>query len=173
MTTRTLSAATQTEIAKPDNILGWLAEIAFPSFTGRYSSYSDITWNALLFVGSSIRASNFDTDQSQGQIDLFDPDGALRTLCLTGSGVRNQPVKVWKFYYNAVAASDPILIFKGVGDEVNIEKGAVTISCVRANSDVLYAPRKRLGPATGCNFLASPGTIVPWGATTLLLNPSR
>lgn len=173
MTQRTISGGTATELAKKDTILGWLVEIAFDGFTGRYSSYGQVTWNGLLFTSAHVDVTNLDTNAAVAAIRFFDADGSIQTLCKTGTGVRNRAVKLWKFYVNALGATDPMFMFKGVGDQVNIAKGVVDIACARASVQFLYAPRKRLGPATGCNFLAAPGTLIPWGGGVLRLDPNR
>lgn len=170
---RTVSAPTGTEIAKKETSLGWLVEITFPSYTGRYSSYGQLTWNSLLFVGAKLKVPQIDPDAGSAQIQFFDPDAALRTLFLTGNGARNATVKIWKAYIAALGASDPLFIFSGVGDAVRIKGGYIDMTCDRKGADVLYAPRKRLGPLTGCNFLAAPGTLIPWGDKVLRLEPRR
>lgn len=172
-TSRTISTATATEIAKADNSLGWLVEIIFESFTGRYCSYSQVTWNSLVFVAASLKAGNIDTDSKQATLTFFDPDASMRTLCLTGRGARNSAIRIWKFYVSALGASDPMMVFKGVGDQCVIQRGQIDIACARSGIGVLYSPRKRLSPSTGCNFLAAPGTLVPWGQKILELEPRR
>jgi hypothetical protein len=173
MAGRTLSSAAQTEVVKPDNALGFLVEIAFDTFTGRYCTYGDVTWNSLLFRGVPMQVGGLATDGAAVKLRFFDADASMRTLCLTKPGVRNRPIKVWKFYVNALGASDPIQVFNGVGDEFQWAQGRVDITGARAAARFLQAPRKRLGPATGCNFLAAPGTLIPWGNSVLLLEPSR
>jgi hypothetical protein len=172
-TSRTISAGTTTELAKKEGELGWLIELAFESFTGRYCSFDDKTWNSNLFTRASFKVQSLDTAASAAKIDFFDDAAAIRTLCLTGAGVRNRSIKIWKAYFAALGSTDPIFMFKGVGGQVDIAGGRVAIIARRMGQDLQFAPRKRLGPSTGCTFLAAPGTMVPWGQRVIRLEPSR
>jgi hypothetical protein len=168
---RTVSGATGTEIAKKETILGYLVEIVFPTYTGRYSSYGALTWNSLTFVGARLKVPTVDADAGTAQVQFFDPDAALRTIFLTDNGARNAPIKIWKAYINALGASDPMLVFSGVGDQTRIARGLIDVNVARKNAAVLYAPRKRLGPAVGCNFIAAAGTVLTWGNKAITLEP--
>lgn len=165
---RTLSSGTQVEVEKKDTELGWLAEISFESVTFRVSSYGNLTWNGQAYAGAALQVSGIDGDVNGAQLRFFDQDASIRTLCLTGKGVRNRAVRIWKFYVNALGTSDPMCIFVGVGDELTIGGGYVTVSCTREGGNVLFAPRRRLGPGTGANFLMPPGSILPSGARTII-----
>src|SRR5690606_8716231 len=95
----------------------------------------------------------------------------IRTLCLTGSGARNRPMKIWKVYLDAMEPEDPILLFVGHGDQTDIVRGVVTITAARASVGVLLARRKPLWPATGCHPLDAPGAKIVIGNRILSLEP--
>lgn len=167
--TRTVSSPTTALLDDPVTQPGYLVQLDFDSESLRLSTFGDLAWNSLPWIGANMTVDNFAGDGKKARVALWDATAAFRTLCMTGAGIRNRGVTIWKAYFTALAAGDPVQVFAGVGDQVSISKGKVTIDCARVNSRVMQAPRKRIGPATGFNFLAPPGTIVSWGDVQITL----
>ncbi len=136
----------------------------------RICSFGTTTWNSLVWTGANFIADSFAGDGKAGRVSLWDPDAAFRTLAL-GGGIRNRRVTAWQAQFPALDAGDPNMIFYGVGDTVHCAQGRTEITCARLNSGVLLAPRQRISPATGFNFLASPGTTIQWGDVVVTLQP--
>lgn len=170
---RPLSSPTAALIDDPVTQPGYLAQLDFDAESVRLSTFGPLTWNSLPFIGANMTIDGFAGDGKKARIALWDADAAFRTLCLTGAGIRNRSVTIWKAYAPALAVSDPVQIFYGVGDQVTIAKGKVAIDCSRINSGVMKAPRLRITPSTGFNFVAPPGTVVNWGDVQITLESPR
>lgn len=170
---RTVSAPSTAEILKSITQPGWFVQLEFASATVRLCSFGTTTWNSLTWTGANFAVGSFSGDGKRAQVSIWDFDASFRTLALTEGGIRNRTVTIWQAQRPALADTDPNMVFYGVGDQVNIAKGRVDINCSRLNSRVLLAPRQRISPATGFNFLAAPGMVIQWGDTQITLEPAR
>lgn len=166
---RTVSTPTLTAIGGSVTQPGYFLELQFSSLTVRLCSFGATTWNSLTWNGANFSVGGMDGTGRKATVSLWDADAALRTLALTDDGIRNRIVTIWKAQAAALAADDPNMVFYGVGDAVKWARGRLEIQCARLNSRVLQAPRKRISPATGFNFLAPPGTVIQWGDVVLTL----
>lgn len=157
---RVLTAATIAELGLTVTKPGLLVEIQFSGETVRLSSFGDVVWNGLPWVGAIVSVSGLAWDDNGmvrgGQLRAGNLDGAFGALVLL-YGIADRPVKLWHVYAGAMAPADPPLIFDGVGDEAQIDLREVVVSLAVAGSDALYCPRQVYSPATGCNFIPSPG----------------
>lgn len=170
---RTVSGASAAEILLPITQPGFLVELQFSTGTIRLSSFGTITWNSLTWTGANMQVDGFAGDGKAARVSLWDANAAFRTLVLTGGGIRNRTIKIWQAQYPALAVGDPNMVFYGVGDSASIAQGRVDITCARLNSLVLMAPRQRISPATGFNFLAAAGRVVQWGDVVITLQPAN
>lgn len=170
---RTVTAPTLAAISGSVTRPGWFAELQFSSLTVRSCSFGTTIWNSLTWTGANFTVSGMAGDGRRATLSFWDSDAALRTLALTDDGIRNRRVTIWKAQADALADDDPNVVFYGVGDAVKWAKGRLEIQCARLNSRVLMAPRKRISPATGFNFLAPPGTVIQWGDVVLTLRSAR
>lgn len=169
MTLRTLSSPMNAAVVGPITQPGYLVELQFSEQTVRLSTFGALTWNGVPWVGASMMCDSFDEAWLRARVTIFDPVAAYRTIALTGGGIRNRSVRIWKAYATALAIGDPVEIFTGVGDAIEWARGTTSITCARFGQSVIYAPLKRIGSATGFNFLAPPGTVINWGGTQITL----
>lgn len=170
---RPVSAPSAAEIIKPITQPGWFVQLEFVSATTRLCSFGTTSWNSLTWSGANVQIDGLTGDGKRARVSLWDFDAAFRTLALTDGGIRNRGVTVWQAQRPALDDADPNMVFYGVGDQVRISKGRVEIDCARLNSSVLLAPRQRISPATGFNFLAAPGKVIQWGDTQITLGSAR
>jgi hypothetical protein len=170
--TRDVTSAVATEILKPVTQPGYFIELAFASGTVRHCTFGTTTWNSLTWTGMQVQCDGMDGEGKQARVSYWDPDATMRTLCI-GGGIRNRQIKVWKAQYAALGATDPNMIFYGVGDSVEMSGGRTTIHCARLNFGVMLAPRRRISAATGFNFLAPAGKVIQWGDAQITLQPAR
>ncbi len=168
MSGRALSVATAAKIAEHHTKPGFLVQITFASQIVRLSSAAEQNWNAAIWVKAGLDVSGVDAAGRQGTVKLWDYDASFRTMVLT-DGVADRRISIWKFYEGAVDAGDPVLIFDGVGDRCEIREGKVTVTLAKSGSGVMLTPRRRIGPASGFNFLLPTGTLIPWGDRVLKL----
>lgn len=169
---RTVSSPSQVKIALPVTQPGWFVELAFASGTVRICSFGTTSWNSLTWTGANFTVDGMSGDGRAARLSIWDPTAAYRTISV-GGGIRNRAVKIWQAQAGALLAGDPNMVYKGVGDGVNIAKGRVEISLARLNSRVMLAPRQRISPATGFNFLAAPGKTIAWGDVLITLGSRR
>lgn len=157
---RVLTAATIAELGLTITKPGLLVEIQFSGETVRYSSFGDVVWNEVPWVGAIVSVSGLSWDDNGmvrgGSLSVGNLDGAFGALVLL-YGIADRRVKLWHVYTGAMAAGDPPLIFDGVGDEAQIDLREVSVTLALAGSDALYCPRQVYSPATDCNFIPPPG----------------
>lgn len=170
---RTVSVDSAAEIVKAITQPGFFVRLAFAAGTVRLCSFGTTTWNSESWTGQNFQVSGMRGDGKAAMVSIWDADASFRTLALTDGGIRNRSVEIWQAQRPALAAGDPNMIFYGVGDSVQISKGRVNIACARLNSSVLLAPRQRISPATGFNFLAAPGRVIQWGDVVITLQPAN
>jgi len=160
-------AATQLTITKP----GWLVELGFNT-TLRLSSRGDQSWNTYTWTGGRIkRLSGLSADangEQRGTLELINTDIAYSALILN-EGAADKSVRIWKFYGDNPAASDPVAVFSGVIDTTDIAPDVVRLSLVTENSRTLYSPRRFIGPETGFNHLRPAGTRISWAGEVYIL----
>lgn len=166
--TRTVSSAMLAALGAGATSPGYLVEIQWASFSSRLSTYGTQSWNGQTWAGGGVVVRDFAPDGLPSEIELADPDSAYRTLIL-GDGVRDRRVNVWLADAAALAPTDPLHIFSGYADGASIASGRVVIRLDRSSASRQFAPRDRIGPMIGCNWLAPPGTRVSWGQSTLIL----
>lgn len=164
---KTLTAAVQTEIAKPVTLPGYLVEIMF-STPFRVSSRGDINWDGKVFIAWGFDVQGLDTDAArsalQGTLDFLNTDNALGTLVLN-EGVADRAIRVWQIYGEAPGTFDPVPMFAGAGDDASLDPkaGRCQITLMQAGGVTLFAPRSYITREAGFNFLPASGTIINWG----------
>lgn len=151
---------------------GFLVEVQFEGYTVRYSSFGDVNWNAVPWVGAIVDADGMSWDEnglvSGGRLRVGNLDGAFGALVLL-HGIADRPVKIWHVYTGAMAANDPVMIFDGVGDEADIDLKQVEVSLAIAGSRALYCPREVYSPGTGFNFLPPVGEEITFNGEVFRL----
>jgi hypothetical protein len=162
--TREISATLLTAVTGRITRPAYLIELAFSSFlrysTGNLSSFNGNVWipvKADIALGMA---------GDRAAITIWDHDATLRTLLLT-EGVTDRAVKIWQYDDNAVAETDPTLVFSGAATGSRRARGFVNIDLAVANSKGLLCPRERICAATGFSVLIEAGTLIPWGSKIL------
>lgn len=171
---RTLGGATTTEVGAAVTRPGYLIEIAF-STTVRFSSRGTISWSGQTWTAydCNVRGLGVDSSevQTEGALDIGNADLVMSTLILS-EGVSGRAVRVWKFYGDASALADPVLLFDGMADEATIsDNGRVLITLQQAGGRTLYCPRTYITPDAGFHWLPPQGQKITWNGETITLTP--
>lgn len=169
--TTSTNTATQADVTTP----AYLVEIAF-SVVSRLSSRGEQAWNGQTWLGGRLgKVSGLKWDekgQQSGALELINTDLLYSALVL-GEGVAGRKVRIWKFYGDNPAVSDPVEVFNGEADEADIGADAVRITLSGENILAFYAPRRFIGASTGFNHLTPSGRKITWGAQTYILERGR
>ena len=174
---RTLTAATTTELGADRTTPAYLVEILF-STPLRLSSRGTIVWNGNTWISRdvSIQGLRYDvgTAQQSGNLVMGDLDVSVTVLILR-EGIAGRPVNIWKFYGTAPAPADPVQIFAGAGDAASMDErsGGVNIALVQRSARELSAPRRFITRANGFSSLPVPGTIVSFNGEQFKLERDR
>lgn len=161
---RALSTATATATAATITTPAYLVEIAWSSIV-RLSSRGDQSWGGLAWTGG--RLGKVD-GRDGGSVEVINSDLAYSALVLN-EGIADVGVRVWAFYGDNPAASDPVLVFDGVGDGADIGADRVKISLASDGARTLYSPRRFVGPSIGLNHLRPAGTRISFGGEVYTL----
>jgi hypothetical protein len=168
--TRPVSASTLAQASAGAAAPLYFVEILWPTFSSRLCTFGDLSWNGGDWHGAGVEVGDFDDQGTPSRLTLADPDYIYRTLVFA-EGIRDRRVMIWKAYADALDADDPIGIFDGVADSARYARGRLEVRLGRNGSAYDQTPRERIAPAFGFNWLAPPGTKVPWYGSTLVLNP--
>jgi hypothetical protein len=174
---RALTVNTQAATESLDSTTpAFLVEMDF-STTLRLSSRGDQAWNGYTWTGGrlfSVSGLKWDgKGQQSGALAIINSDLAYSALILN-EGVADRRIRIWKFYGDNPAASDPVEVFYGVGDESDLsDPDMVRISLVGDNTGTINAPVRFIGPGTGFNHITPAGTRITWGGQTYTLEPGN
>ena len=170
---RTLTSAVTSAAALTVTAPGYLVEISFATPL-RYSTRGTLTWDSKTWTAYDVRVSGIAWDGASsgltGSLAIGNADLAIGQSVLS-EGVAGRAIKVWAIYGDSPAASDPVLVFDGIGDGATIpEVGAVTIDLQQSGGTTQFCPRTYLTPEAGFSFLPTPGQIVVWDGETVRLD---
>lgn len=163
---RAVSVNTATAVSSVRTAPGYLVEIGFTT-PSRFSSQGDVDWNGYSWSGGRFLNVNQLSFQG-GTLEIGNLDNILTALCLN-EGIADRSIKIWKFDRSAIGDDDPVMMFDGVGDELNITLESVSITLAPYATTTLYSPRAFIGPSSGFNYLIPSGTIISAGNKTLKL----
>lgn len=172
---RTLTGTTSSGVAANVTLPGYFVEIAWSS-VGRYSSRGTLTWNAQTWTATDFRVAGLAADSGSsnitGTLTFNNADLNIGALILA-QGVAGRSIKIWQFYGDsAPGASDPVLLFDGIGDTSTItDNGRASISMQQAGAVTLYVPRAYMTRADGFNWLPADGQLVEWNGERVRLSP--
>ena len=171
--TRFLSPPTATGTSAPVTLPGYLVEIDFA--TPIYlSSRGNLTWNGQSWIAWDVRITGLGIDgaasSQNGNLTLGNTDYTIGALVLQ-QGAAGQVVKVWKFYGEAPAAADPVLVFAGVADAAAIDpdNGTVTMTLQQEGGITQFSPRTYITYASGFSHIPPSGTVIHWNGDTFTL----
>lgn len=172
---RTLTGAMTTAVGAPVTLPGYLVKIDFAAAV-RLSSRGDVSWSSSTWAAWDVRITGLGIDGAKssqtGRLILGNTDYTIGAMALS-EGVAGRPVNVWKFYTEAPAAGDPVLVFSGVADGMTCEpdSGTVTLDLQQSGGATLYCPRTYINRASGHSFVPAVGTLVHWNGETYRLEP--
>ena len=132
------------------------------------STLGAVTWGGKTWLAEDVRVGSLQRGAGVSQIagvSLRNLDN-FYTGTVLGEGVADKVVEVYAVY--AGAAADAVLEFSGVGDGVEVGD-RVNISLVARSTQKMFAPRRRIGAATGFNTLLPIGTNLTMGSTVYTL----
>jgi hypothetical protein len=160
---RTLSTPTATATAKIITQPRYLFQAQF-SFTVRYSSGEDVSWNSLDWIAANLRVGALQEQPNGSQaltVVIGNTDLAFGAICLN-EPPQDKLVDIWAFYEGALATGDPVKIFSGAIDSCNINESAVTLQLSPLNARTLFIPRRRITRDSGFNHLSPAGRVFPF-----------
>jgi hypothetical protein len=131
----------------------------------RLCSRGDTVWQGQSWVGVGLSRPVYQGDANgiqSGRLTATALDASLLALCL-GEGIADRAVRIWAFDAAALATSDPVLEFDGVGDSCTGDAQKVTFALASERAGVLFAPNLLCIPGNGFNHLPQRGQVVAWG----------
>lgn len=167
---KTLSSSTSNAVAATVTKPGYLVQIDTTPVI-RLSSRGTQSWDDEAWTGGRILRSSISTlagGEQKAALELVNSDLAYSALAL-GSILSDIPVRMWKFYADNPAVGDPVQVFEGVIDGVEITSDSVRFDLVSENARVLSSPRRFIGPSTGFNNLRPAGTKFTWNGQVYVL----
>jgi hypothetical protein len=173
--TRTLSVSVSAQIGQPITAPGYLLEMLFSSPV-RLCSRGDVTvlGNDWLAWGFAVTGIGVDaTSASQGgALSIDNTELDISTLILE-EGIADRSIRIYTFYGDDPQDDDPVLLFDGVGGDVEIDTNvtAIKVSLRQAKDGVQYAPAKYITVEQGFSMLPPPGTVIVFGGQSYVLQP--
>lgn len=172
---RTVSVSIDAAISQPITAPGYLLEMSFSSVI-RLCSRGDLTVLGNDWLGWNFSVSGIGVDGTSGtqngSLSISNTELDISTLILE-EGIADRVIRVYKFYGDAPADNDPILLFEGVGGNTEIDTAAsfVKVSLRQAKDSVQFAPSKYITVEQGFSMLPPPGTIIDFGGQSYILQP--
>lgn len=139
---------------------GYLVSFAF-STPVYWSSLGDVTWNGQLYTGADLRVeglSRGETSAQRASLSIGNLDLAVGAIVLN-EGVADKAVNIYTVYSGATATDDVVQEFSGVGAAAEVDK-RVIITMNGQGSQRAFAPRRRISPDTGFNYVLPAGSII-------------
>ena len=171
MSGRDLTSAVAAQVEARDTAPGYFVELQFPVQTIRLCSRGTLTWAGETWLGWGFEISGLKQDEAgdmSGQIRFNDFDDTVRAAFFADD-VRGCPVRIWKIYGNAPAASDPALLFDGMADAPSSAPPRVQVELLGDRLGGQWLPRGSIAPAAGCTHQTAPGVTISWGAERITL----
>lgn len=181
---RTVSATTDTEIAKAVTKPFWLVYIGYGTPL-RYSSgpeavqtdylqdeldnyYTDASGNKLqdevvvTWTPNDMQVT-INPDRNTGTLKIQNTDFSFGNTVLATS-MADIPIKVYKLYGDGTHESaDPELLFDGVGGKCTIDLRWVTVRLESASTKIMFCPRVMCTKEMGFNHLPPDKLTISWG----------
>lgn len=182
----TISGNQTTAISQPTTQPGFLVKIGW-TVPVYLSSRGNVTYSATSsgvtagFVASSINVTGLSSDVSakvNGSlvigVNSANPSAVMQYALSSSLGFANTPIEIWVFdQYNlsggTLATADAIKIFKGIGDQVSISTLEIAVTLIPIGLLTAVAPRYRINPRNGFNWIQPKGTRIIWGTEIFVL----
>ena len=166
------SSISSTVLEGPVTRPGYLVYLGFDSPL-RLCSWDDVSYDGHTWSRADVEIKSFKTDdKGQQNISLVLGNNNYEISAIVLSeGVNGKVIKVWAVYFDSSgSATDPYGLFSGKGDGCDLSKmTSVTINAATVGAATWFSPRKRICESSGFHYLPSPGTVIKWGDTTLVL----
>lgn len=166
---RTVSATTQTEIARAITQSTWLVFIDY-STPVYYSSTREITFDGHTWTPNDLNVS-LSPDMATGTLKIQNTDYVEGALISGEDGISDVAIKIYKFYGTSAApsAADVKKLFDGFGDADSGDDRWVTISLKSAKTAASNHPFIRCTKEIGFNHLPPNGLTITWEGEQLTL----
>lgn len=163
---RTLPTSLQGELVHTTTRPGYLLYLGW-STPLRLCTFDDVVYNSHTWSKSGC---DVELNGDRATIKLDNSDGNASSLILN-EGINGIEIKVWVIYFDSSeSATDPYLIFEGVGDGAFLQNPLeAAINAETFSKANIYHPRKRICEATGFHYLPEPGQAVSWGKNSVVL----
>lgn len=167
---RTLSATTQTEIAKTITKPFWLVYIGYSPVL-RYSSGPTAQEGATIWTCNDMLVS-VSPDKNTGTLKIQNTDYVFGNAVLT-DGIADISIKIYQLYGSgSYSSGDEELLFDGVGGSCVVDLRWVTIGLEVAKTSVMFSPRIRCSKEMGFNHLPPEGLVISWQGEQYSLPPA-
>lgn len=155
---------------------GVLVEIGFATPL-RLSSRGTVEVLGNTWTAWSVRVSGLSFDPAKpaagGSIVLGDHDQSISALVL-GEGVAGLPVRVWRYFAEAIDAADPVMVFSGLaGRSSGGADRSVSIALVARENTTRYSPRRYMTRETGFSAIPAAGKKLTFNGQLYELKPER
>ncbi len=143
----TLTAAQQTEIAKPVRSPRGLVKIIHASGTIRIATGGNVTWDSQSWVKGGVEIKNVKTGKGGVQsvrITLINEDQIYSELAILGS-FKYKEVFYWEYYGSSPALEDPILRFHGEIVKIPTMSNKIVFDCSTVGASTKRIPNLTLG----------------------------
>ena len=169
---RTLSSGLQTAQADAVTRPGYLIVLYLPTQTLYLSTVGDVTWNGQPFTGQAVTVQGLGGDaaaNTRASLMFQNTDLSYAAMFFGADDIRDRRVVIYGIDAAALGASDPVLLFDGVGNEsVMTNPPALSVSLVGSKIQTQYSPRRRIAPPL-FNALQPDGTVIQVGQDTYTL----
>lgn len=171
---RTPSTATNTAIGQTVTTPGYLIYLDVGAGY-RYSTRGTVTWDSQTWTAGDVEPSGMAIDVSSPTASAslrFAGSMGWATIARANT-IPGSQISIWKFYGDSnPGASDPIMLYDGVGDDVQIsDSGEVAITLTQPGGATLYVPRTYMTPGNGFNSLPRDGQLVTFNGEQVRLRP--
>lgn len=163
-----LSAALGAPVQRP----ALLVEIGYSPVV-RLTTYTDITWDSRSWVVGPMRIDGLQVGPFNvaGTLVLGNADGAAGSMLLA-QGIKDRAIRVYGYDAAAVGEPDVVWLADAAGSGAQIGTRDVRIQ-LGHRSEGSYAPRARVGAATGITQLLAAGTVLRINGIDLTLERSQ
>jgi len=166
--TRTVSATITSAIAQETTRPVYLIRMAWDTEVRAATWAASISWNAETWVASGITITALDMNGGTMEMPVGDTDPWLSLVL--GEVPRERAIEVYEYHTNLAAspiASDAVLVFSGVMDDVTISD-SIRVRLIEGATNKAF-PFTNIDRPTYTYLLPS-GTRLAWGADVITVN---
>lgn len=163
---RTLPVSISASLGSSPSAPGYLVELVLGTYTLRYSSRGDLTWDGHAWVGGAKVQSSSPADWT---LALTNHDNNASALLLS-TDTNAVSARIWAYAGHA-DPPDAVLVFSGGLDQIrSVTLERVELALTAARPGRSWLPDAILTPPL-LNFLPVAGTRIAWGDQSYVLEP--